>query len=396
MEDTASPDITRATLSSTREFNRSPLFVCVTMLAALAIIARVLILVLSGNQLIGPFSGIGDQVRFQILTDSILHHQGFTYAGQPTALRAPVYPLLLVGFRLLFGSHFILAVRVMQFFAGLIVAFVCLLLARRWFGVLAGAAAGALALACPTLIFIGTELQTEALATLLTILFLWFASGLLEKQRGAALASGICSGLAALVRFNAALLPVIGVLTCIVRDRGVRRAAVLCGTAAVIISPWIARNLYMFHGRVLYSTHGGINLLEGVLTPQRRGEPWENSRIRAVVGWLHPDIETNSPSRLNLPSEDRLDAQARAAAVSAWSSLSYASRTRLLAGKLACFWFSTDQIFATKSFSRLQRWLRFTGVMAYWVILALAVVAGGCCCGAISARQSSSPLLWSS
>ena len=75
-------------------------------------------LVLSGNRAVGSFSGVGDQIRYLTLADSVFQGRGLTYPGQPTALRPPVYPYLLAGFHFAFGSHYLLAMRLLQFLVG--------------------------------------------------------------------------------------------------------------------------------------------------------------------------------------------------------------------------------------------------------------------------------------
>jgi len=200
---------------------------------------------------------------------------------------------------------------------------VCALIGANLFDAEAGAMAGAAALAFPTLIFIGTELQTEDLAAFLTVLFLFFILGVVRGKTGAAAGIGITAGLAALIRFNCALLPVIGALVCLWPGRSLKKAVVVCVAAGLIVAPWILRNAEVFHGRILFSSHGGINLLEGVLAPEGRAQQGESERLRAPVGWLHTEIEVNDPRRLLFPSEDQLDRQARTAAIAAWRELGW-------------------------------------------------------------------------
>lgn len=349
------------------------LYVAAGAAAFFGLAARLALLISSGNREVGSFSGVGDQIRYLTLAESVFEGRGLTYAGQPTALRPPLYPLLLAGFHVVFGSHYLVAMRIFQFLAGIAVAFVCSLLGSKLFGRVAGTMVGALALALPTLVFINTELQTEALSAFLIILFWLFLIGEAGEQKRAA-GIGITSGLAALLRFNCAILPVIGAIACLWLRRSVKNAVVVSLVAGLLITPWIVRNARVFHGRILFSSHGGINLLEGVLTPDGRAQGGESEKTRSVLGWLHTDIEQNSAHRLLFPSEDQLDQQARAAGISVWRDLSWRSRLRLLTGKVVTFWLSTDQLLETSSFSRKQRILRVLGVIAYWAVLVLSLV----------------------
>jgi 4-amino-4-deoxy-L-arabinose transferase-like glycosyltransferase len=149
----------------------------VLIIALLGLSGRTALLFLAGNRQIGPLSGVGDQVRYLTLADSVFQGRGLTYCGQPTAIRGPLYPLLLAGSHIAFGSHYLVMMRVFQFLIGIAVAFACFRLATKLFGIEAGAMSGAIALALPTLMFISSELQTEQFAAFLTILFLFFFPG---------------------------------------------------------------------------------------------------------------------------------------------------------------------------------------------------------------------------
>jgi hypothetical protein len=144
--------------------------------------------------------------------------------------------------------------------------------------------------------------------------------------------------------------------------------------AGFIISPWIVRNALEFDGKILFSSHGNINLLEGVLTPDGRAQYGASERVRAAVGWLHTDIEVNNPHRNLFPSEIELDRQARIAAISNWEKLGWKSAVNLLLKKVLTFWFSTDQLADTGSLTKLNRRLRKSAVILNWVVLALAIV----------------------
>jgi 4-amino-4-deoxy-L-arabinose transferase-like glycosyltransferase len=160
---------------------------------------------------------------------------------------------------------------------------------------------------------------------------------------------GICSGLATLLRFNCAILVVIGAAICLWSKRSLKEASVLCFVAALIVSPWIVRNAVVFQGKILFSSHGGINLLEGVLTPDGRAQSGETERIRAEVGWLHSDIEVNDPHRNLFSSEPQLDRQADLAAIAAWRNLGWKSAVTLSLKKtlrLWCYLYSSSRTVA--------------------------------------------------
>ena len=340
----------------------------------LGLIVRVLLLIISGNTPIGPLSGVGDQVRYRTLADNLYEGRGFTYAAQPTALRPPLYPVFLAAMRFLFGSHHFLAARCFQFLAAIAMAYLCLLLARRLFGIESGILAGSFALAMPSLALVMTELQAEALTACATLLFLCLLVDAFDGSTRAAPWLGLVSGLAALLRFNSVLLLAFAVAVSLRNRRILRSALFVCLAASLVLAPWIIRNARSFHGRILFSSQGGVNLLQGVLSPQGRAQADDPELPRAAVGWLHTDIETNNASRVRYPSEDVLDRQARAAAFQAWKQLDARAAVRLFAVKVSAFVFSTDQLLETASFTRKQRLVRAAGVVCYWCVLVLAVM----------------------
>lgn len=344
------------------------------ILSGVGLGVRLCLLIISGNLVIGPLSGASDQVHYQTLADNLFEGRGFTYAGQPTALRPPLYPMFLAGMRFLFGSHRFLIARCFQFLAALVMAYLCLLLARRLFGIEAGVLAVSFALAMPTLAFGVTELQSEALASFFTLLFLCFLIAALDGSSLALPGVGFAAGSAVLLRFNSALLLVVAIVVCLWYAQSAKRTLIVCASAGLLVAPWVIYTERAFHGKILFSSQTGVNLLQGVLMPEGRTQVKDGQRIRGAVGWSHQDIETNGPSRLRLPGEDQLDRQARTAALDAWKKLDWPARFRLVAGKLICFLLSTDQLLDTASFSAKQRLLRGAGVVCYWCVLGLAVL----------------------
>src|SRR5260370_5240108 len=105
------------------QFKNSFVVVTAAIVAFWGLAVRIALVFLSGNRQISPFSGVGDQIRYLTLADSILQGRGFSYAGQPTALRSPLYPLFLAGSHLVFGSHYLIAIRVFQLLIGIAVAY---------------------------------------------------------------------------------------------------------------------------------------------------------------------------------------------------------------------------------------------------------------------------------
>lgn len=330
----------------------------------------------AGNHLMAPWSGGGDQHQYIILASNLIAGDGFTYNHQPTAARAPLYPLMLVPFLLLFGSHWIIAVRVFQFLIGLLTAWMCGQLAGRLFGPAARGAAIVAALFMPMLFYFQNEILTECITSFLVVLFfLCLVEALSHPRILNLILVGFFAGAAALARFNAAVLALIAVALVFGYAKGRerwRRAAWVAAACLITLSPWLIRTTLAFHGRALYSTQGGFAAVEGILMPLGRTQPAEMDAIERTLHWGMWDVETNAPSRLRLPAEPELNRQAWSVARGLWREQSWRMRYITLQ-KLSAFWLSTDQVFWTQGLSWPNRMARWAGVGFYWIMLLLTV-----------------------
>lgn len=353
-------------------------------MAAVAIVFHTIFTVLAGPSQLTFLSGGSDAPAYSLLASNLLHHRGFTYAGQPTALRPPGYPLFLAAMKWIFGHWWILAIRWLQFLICIATAWLCGRAAKVLFDDLAADAAFVIALLMPTQIFASVQILSECLATFWVALFLFC---LVREIRFPAakneVGMGVSAGIAAMIRFNSAALPLIGALA-IFRYPGRRRRIAFAGILVIpliLVTPWLIRNIIVFHREVLFSTQGGVNAVQGVLTPEGRTQFGDTQRLRQAVGWVLSDVETNEPSRLALPSEAVLNKECWNVVPGLWETWGWGA-VPLLGKKLSDFWLSTDQVFDTGGLSRSSRLIRLAGVGMYWVALVLAIV------GWILLRQS--------
>jgi hypothetical protein len=341
----------------------------------LGVIARIAIVLVPGNHLRAPWSGGGDAPLYQLLAQNLLSRRGFTYCLQPTALRAPGYPVLLATLMWLFADKYVIVVRCIQFLLGLATVYFCSRASALAFGKRAGQATALVGVFCPTLVFVTSEVLTECVGALFGALFLYLLMREIESQSEKVIAGmGIVTGVASLFRFNMAGLGLVGAPLVFLTSPARRRwhmLVVFCLLATISIAPWVLRNQMAFH-KPLYSTLSGHDAVEGVVAPQGRALPGDSARIKAAEGWLLSDIETNNPSRLRFPSEDRLNTEAWTSARHLWGEWRW-RLVPLTFAKLSYFWLSLDQVLWTQSFSLPQRLLRCGGVLVYWGLLALAI-----------------------
>jgi len=345
-------------------------------LVGVALVVRLLVAILPGRQLEPPWSGGSDSRHYATLAQNLLEGKGFTYAGHPTAFRPPVYPLFLALMMMLFGIHWALATRLLQFFISLFTTLIVARTAQEMFGEKAFKPSLLFCLYCPTLIYaigqIGTETLSEALIAcgFYGFMRILVATHNAQASRWACIA-GCTIGVAALTRFSAPAVLLSGLYAAFAR-RHWSSAAMLIATFCLTLSPWLLRNRLTF-GVWTYSTFSSsFNLVRGILDPQGRSRG--DREIKVILGWTHQEYEQNKHER-PFPSELIMDAQCRrvyAQLVKEWG-------WRLIPlhlAKLSWFWLSTDQLFdpGGKGFNGLVRRLM---AVAWWLWLFMAFYGFG-------------------
>ncbi len=349
------------------------LFVAVVILG---VALRLFTLALAGDHLMTAWSGGGDQQDYITLASNILAGDGFTYHHQATAFRPPLFPLLLAGFMWLFGVHWIIAVRVFQFVAGLLTAVICARLSARLFDPPAARVALVAALFMPMSIYFQNEILTECATSLFVALsLLYLARSISENRTSDYVLLGFFSSLAALIRFNAAALVMVAcgvTLVCGGARKRMRRFVIVTGACLVTLAPWLIRTGVAFHGHAIYSTYSGFAAVEGVVMPLGRTQPGETDATESALHWGNWSVETNGPARLLLPAEPELNREAWSVAGRLWKEQGW-RMAPLTLKKISAFWLGTDQVFWTQSFSWRNRLLRWAGVGFYWLILVLAI-----------------------
>ena len=349
------------------------------LLIVMGVLLRLLIVVFAGNRINAPWGGTGDAPAYFLLAQNVASGKGYAYAGHPTAYRPPAYVLLLAGLIKFFPDHSLAAMRGLQFLMGLSVAVLCARVAGRFWGGSGERTTLLIALFFPTLVIMTGEILTEATATLMSAAFLYLLVRFWEEPRWFHLvAVAIVIGMAALVRFNMALFGFVALAAIFLRKGGLPKwsaAIVTTALSLLVVSPWMIRNLVVFHGSssALLTTQSGNDVVTGLLAPQGRALPGDAERIRAAVGWVIPqELETNDPSRNLMPEEPALNRQAWTAGLRLWRAAGW-RLIPITAGKVSYFWLSTDQLFWTATFRPWVRAARAAGVVVYWMLLILAM-----------------------
>jgi 4-amino-4-deoxy-L-arabinose transferase-like glycosyltransferase len=339
-------------------------------LLLLGILLRLLFVLIAGKAVQPPWSSGGDVTAYVTLAGNLVHGRGYTYSGQPTALRPPLYPLLLAGCMMISPRFWPVVLRLLQFLLGLATAFLGARAAKKLWGVAAGRAALLLALYCPTLVYPTSTVSPEALGAFLVAVVFCFAVENLEKDSQPALA-GISVGMATLAKEISPALGIPFVLLYLGR-RSFRALLTILVASIIVITPWTLRN-YLVFGTPVLSTLGGYGLVDALTNPQGRSQAGEASRTRALLGWGLGDYERDNRNR-SYPPEVQMDA----AAQKIWLRLVRKRPLELvrnLPAKLSWFWLSTDILFYSRWYSPAVQLGRAAMVFIWWGYLVLAAMA---------------------
>jgi 4-amino-4-deoxy-L-arabinose transferase-like glycosyltransferase len=231
-----------------------------TILAA-AFLLRIAVIAFSHD-----FKPVADPADYDRIAVSLADGHGFgatalAEPGTPSALRPPLYPLLLGATYRIAGQSWT-AARTLEALLGVVFVLLLFLLARRLYGRRVALVAGALAAVMPTLVVLNASLLSETLFLPLEIAAV--LAGVAWRQtpsRWIALAAGLACGAAILTRsVGIALLVAVIAMILTARVRlpiRLRAAALVAGTAVVLVLPWTVRNAVELHAFVPVSTQGG-------------------------------------------------------------------------------------------------------------------------------------------
>ncbi|MBI4347569.1 MAG: glycosyltransferase family 39 protein [Elusimicrobia bacterium] len=240
-------------------------------LAVLALAARVAVAWKFGR--LAPDGGIPDPDGYHKLAMAALkYHSLATPDGAPTAVRDPVYTLLLAGLYLVTGPSY-WAVVVMNVLLGAAMALLAWRLGERLFGERVGALAGLLVAVHPQLVYYTTQNVREIpQAFLVASTAVLAVEAIQRSSKAIAVLAGVSGALVGLI--NTALLPGIGLVCLGILYAGRRLMknllvhavlyAVACGGLYAL---WPLRNALVFHKFILGTTEGGCHLYIGLVIP---------------------------------------------------------------------------------------------------------------------------------
>lgn len=172
-------------------------------------------------------------------------------AVHPTAFRPPLYPALLGTAYRVFGQHVVVG-RIVNLLLGLAVVALTMVFAQRIAGARAAVVAGVLVSLYPVLVVNDITLLTEPLSLCLLLVLLIALSG----RR--LIWGGVACGLLILARPSAQGLLLV-IAAWLLWRYGWKRMLVPLAVAALVVTPWVARNWIEF-GQPLLVTSNGFNM----------------------------------------------------------------------------------------------------------------------------------------
>lgn len=330
---------------------------------------------------------------------------------EPTAFRPPLYPCLLAALYYVKAGD--LGVGLMQVLLGTLTVWFTWKTGRRLQLSVGALVAAAIVATDPVLLQYTSYAMTEVLSAFLTSLLLYMlVCHLTEEKTQPApphqtlkiFATGLTWGLAILCRptylaffglwFLTRLCAPVFKRVLKTQPEGLawRQLTYLSAGILIAVSPWLIRNLVVFHAPILTTTHGGYTLLLGnnpvfyqEVVQQPWGTLWSGESLDAWQKSLKRDLETTVPPVKSEQERDQWMYQRAKANIAAAPSLFVQSC--LL--RLRRFWNFSPQNSALVESRPLIGWV-ITGY--YFLILTGAL--GGCLLLIWKRESAWEPLFW--
>jgi 4-amino-4-deoxy-L-arabinose transferase-like glycosyltransferase len=262
---------------------------------------------------IGPGAQMGaDGIEFNQLGRHLAEGRGYVWdSGQPTAFRAPGFPMFLSLIFRLFGDSSYPIIYVSFALLGALTVLFTFLLGEKLGGERLGLYSGVFAAFYFPHVYFSTVFASENLFTLCLAACLYFY---LRGGVWSVVSAGVCLGLATLTRPLAILvLPVLIGLMLWETKKALRprltSALILALMTLAVVLPWTLRNYQVFHKVVFVATNGGATFYGGnndvVLHQRQHLGGWVSSGQlpgRALID-AQPDEVSHDKKELELGLE---------------------------------------------------------------------------------------------
>ncbi len=290
-----------------------------------ALLARLTYTVaMGGRELQTRITGAqNDPAAYDWEAQNLLEHGNIGFRGQPSARRAPAYPVFLAGVYAVLG-HSYFAARLVQMVMDASISLLIAGMLRRLGRSVAGWLSGLLYALYPPFIFNAAEIMTEGLVlffTALTVYLLVRAGDDLRRWRFVLL-GGLSAGALYLTRENYILLiPLLAIVLLSATAAAWRVRCACVGLLAlgfmIFYGPYLVRNCLVFRAVLVTGTSGSENFLRGIASglygPKlgSSGQPWNWYQYIRDQGLL-PYWEYYDPANAGKPFMDEVAADRRA------------------------------------------------------------------------------------
>ncbi len=310
--------------------------------------------------------GVGGDAGYYHSAANLIAEGRFLYRGilghaHVTAEHPPLFPLVLAVVSRV-GEGSLLAHRVIGCVIGSLAVVLISLLARRVAGERAGWTAGALAMLYPPLVTADGLVMSEPLFVLTVVASLLVAIELRERPSlGNSLLLGVTVGLATLTRGEGLLLvALLGWPAAAAGGRAgrSRNVAAVTVAAAVLLAPWVARNLVVFDRPILATDAN--TLIAGANCP--------DTYYGHDIGWWSPRCLADARTRRQLLEGD-------ASTGAAWRyARDHLGRLALVATVRVLRTFDLFQPLRQGNHELRRRWVDIAGLVFFYPVLALAAL----------------------
>ena len=260
-------------------------------LIPILILALVIRLIIVANTSMDPAEG-GDAFQYDQIALSLKNGDGYSFLGETTALRAPVYPVFLAIIYKIFGYNY-LVVKIFQCFIEIVTMIVCYKTIFENFG--KRRAILSLLLFCfhPGLIIYNSRILTETLFTLFLSLSIYF---LMKAQKfysiRFAIFSGFIFGICILTKPTPIGLIGFLFLSIIFMNEKIKRAKIFFTfslLAFLTVIPWTMRNYFKMDEITLVSNSSfGHMMFIGSYKPWNLDfKGWDSPPLDSLLNGLH-------------------------------------------------------------------------------------------------------------
>lgn len=199
------------------------------------------------------------------IASNLVAGNGYSQDGiQPTAIKVPVFPLILSVLIALFGTSNVLAIQIFQSALMSLVPIVLYNIGSELGYKRVGLLAAFVFLLHPSYLYYPLRIEVTNLAVPLSAAWTWmFIRTFRDAKRVSIALYGLASGLLILTQPMMGLLILASLIFFAIRRRNVGHLAIVATLIGLVMTPWVARNYVVFHEIIPTKSCFWINIYSG-------------------------------------------------------------------------------------------------------------------------------------